>query len=48
MNIRDYPTLHLDTNYSKGAAGGENILHSYHVLLQAVSLLLFVSKCNVG
>ena len=25
MNIRDYPTLHLDTNYSKGAAGGENI-----------------------
>jgi hypothetical protein len=20
MNLRDYPTLHLDTNYSKGTA----------------------------
>jgi hypothetical protein len=40
MDMRDYPTLHLDT--SKGTACSH--LHPYPFLLQAVPLL--VSKCN--
>jgi hypothetical protein len=54
MNMRDYSTLHLDTNPSKGTAcsktghGCKVHLHPCPVLLQAVPLLGFVSKCNVG
>jgi hypothetical protein len=51
MNMRDYPTLHLDTNKSKGTAMlavSHVHLHPYPFLLQAVPLLLFVSRCNVG
>jgi hypothetical protein len=36
MNLRDYPTLHLDTNESKGTVGS---LHPYPFLLQTVPLL---------
>jgi hypothetical protein len=35
MNMRDYPTLHLDANKCEGTA------HPYPVLLQAVPLHLF-------
>jgi hypothetical protein len=65
MNTRDYPTLHLDVNKSKGTACSKKgygckwtwdtnkivshvHLHPYPVLLQAVPLLEFMSKCNGG
>jgi hypothetical protein len=57
MNMRDYPTLHLDIHSSKWTAcsrkGYDVNEHetcsftSYPFLLQAVPLLYFVSKCNV-
>jgi hypothetical protein len=51
MNMRDYSTIHLDTNSSKGTACSKIVshvhLHPYIILLQAVLLLEFVSKCIV-
>jgi hypothetical protein len=38
MNMRDYPTLHLGTNASKGTVCSK----------KEYPLLAFVPKCNVG
>jgi hypothetical protein len=48
--MSDYPTLHVDIKSSKGTACSKKgvHLHLYPFLLQAVPLLDFVSKCNVG
>jgi hypothetical protein len=49
--MRDYPTSHLDTNESKGTAGskrGYGCKWTWETIQQAVPLLYFVSKCNVG
>jgi hypothetical protein len=43
--MRDYPTLHLDTNKSKGTVCSKI---GYGWIVSHVPLLLFVSKCNVG
>jgi hypothetical protein len=45
MNMREYPTLQIDTNLSKVANCCKK---SYGCLQQAVPLLKFVSICKVG